>query len=313
MFSKWSSSSMSRAIVTPSLVIVGAPNFLSSTTLRPFGPSVTLTVSASLLTPASSRRLALLVEYKHLGHQALDLREHVTAREDEELLAVDGDLGSAVLRVDDLVADGHVQGDELAGVLGTPTRAYRENLALLGLLLRRVGDDKAGCGRLFGLARPNDDAVVQGLQLHFRGLLSGSVSTLDLRVPTIPARRRWQPRGRECYLELLKPQVRDCAGIERGRPGPLAAGSTRRPRSWRRCPCTWRGSGGTSAQPPSREGLGETRPQRGVGRHAAGEAGAAGPDLLSAAARDFATSTSTTASWNEAATSALETSGWART
>ena len=58
MFSKWSSSSMSRAIVTPSLVIVGAPNFLSSTTLRPFGPSVTLTVSASLLTPVSSRRRA---------------------------------------------------------------------------------------------------------------------------------------------------------------------------------------------------------------------------------------------------------------
>ena len=31
-FSKTSSTSISRAIVTPSLVIVGAPNFLSSTT-----------------------------------------------------------------------------------------------------------------------------------------------------------------------------------------------------------------------------------------------------------------------------------------
>ena len=37
MFSNGSSSSMSRAMVTPSLVIVGAPNFLSSTTLRPSG------------------------------------------------------------------------------------------------------------------------------------------------------------------------------------------------------------------------------------------------------------------------------------
>ena len=38
MFSNGSSSSMSRAIVTPSLVIVGEPNFLSRTTFRPFGP-----------------------------------------------------------------------------------------------------------------------------------------------------------------------------------------------------------------------------------------------------------------------------------
>ena len=58
MFSKGSSSSISLAIETPSLVIVGAPNFLSSTTLRPFGPSVTRTASASLLTPASSERRA---------------------------------------------------------------------------------------------------------------------------------------------------------------------------------------------------------------------------------------------------------------
>ena len=47
MFSKGSSSSISFAIVTPSLVMRGAPNFLSSTTLRPLGPRVILTVSAS--------------------------------------------------------------------------------------------------------------------------------------------------------------------------------------------------------------------------------------------------------------------------
>ncbi len=57
-FSKMSSSSISRAIVTPSLVMVGEPNFLSSTTYWPLGPSVTLTASASLLTPASSARRA---------------------------------------------------------------------------------------------------------------------------------------------------------------------------------------------------------------------------------------------------------------
>ncbi len=47
MFSSGSFSSISFATVTPSLVIVGDPNFLSITTLRPLGPSVTLTASAS--------------------------------------------------------------------------------------------------------------------------------------------------------------------------------------------------------------------------------------------------------------------------
>ena len=47
MFSRGSFSSISLATVTPSLVIVGAPNFLSSTTLRPLGPNVIFTASAS--------------------------------------------------------------------------------------------------------------------------------------------------------------------------------------------------------------------------------------------------------------------------
>jgi len=58
MFSYGSSRSTSFAIVTPSLVIVGAPHFFSKTTFLPFGPSVTFTTSASLLTPASSPFLA---------------------------------------------------------------------------------------------------------------------------------------------------------------------------------------------------------------------------------------------------------------
>src|SRR5881394_2450016 len=55
MFSSGSLRSISLATVTPSLVIVGAPNFLSSTTLRPLGPRVTFTASASAFTPCSSR------------------------------------------------------------------------------------------------------------------------------------------------------------------------------------------------------------------------------------------------------------------
>src|SRR5947199_6523397 len=45
-------------MLTPSLVIVGAPHFFSSTTLRPFGPSVTLTASASWFMPRSRPRRA---------------------------------------------------------------------------------------------------------------------------------------------------------------------------------------------------------------------------------------------------------------
>ena len=52
MFSKLSSSSISLATETPSLVTVGAPKLLSRTTFLPFGPSVTFTASASTFTPA---------------------------------------------------------------------------------------------------------------------------------------------------------------------------------------------------------------------------------------------------------------------
>ena len=54
MFSKWSSSSTSFATETPSFVTVGAPNFLSNKTLRPFGPSVTFTAREICSTPESS-------------------------------------------------------------------------------------------------------------------------------------------------------------------------------------------------------------------------------------------------------------------
>ncbi len=58
MFSKASSSSTSFAMVTPSLVMRGAPYFLPRTTLRPLGPRVTLTVFASWSRPDCSFFLA---------------------------------------------------------------------------------------------------------------------------------------------------------------------------------------------------------------------------------------------------------------
>ncbi len=58
IFSYGSSSSISLAMLTPSFVMVGAPHFFSSTTLRPFGPRVTLTASASWFIPRSRPRRA---------------------------------------------------------------------------------------------------------------------------------------------------------------------------------------------------------------------------------------------------------------
>ena len=55
MFWSLSLSSISLATETPSLVTVGAPKLRSSTTLRPLGPSVTLTALARMFTPSTMR------------------------------------------------------------------------------------------------------------------------------------------------------------------------------------------------------------------------------------------------------------------
>src|SRR5215213_8220547 len=67
-------------MVTPSLVIVGAPNFLSRTTLRPRGPRVTLTVSASLSTPRSSERRASSLNLMILAMPDLSIRRQGVER-----------------------------------------------------------------------------------------------------------------------------------------------------------------------------------------------------------------------------------------
>src|SRR6476661_10378202 len=58
MFSNLSSSSISLATVTPSLVERGAPKDLSRMTLRPLGPSVILTALARISTPRIIRSRA---------------------------------------------------------------------------------------------------------------------------------------------------------------------------------------------------------------------------------------------------------------
>ncbi len=58
IFANGSDSSMSFAIVTPSLIIVGLPHDFSSTTVLAAGPSVTLTAFATASIPSSNLRRA---------------------------------------------------------------------------------------------------------------------------------------------------------------------------------------------------------------------------------------------------------------
>ena len=67
IFSNLFSNSTSLATDTPSLVTVGAPNDLSRTTFLPFGPSVTFTAFANVLTPSSISVLALSPNFTSLA------------------------------------------------------------------------------------------------------------------------------------------------------------------------------------------------------------------------------------------------------
>jgi hypothetical protein len=81
---------------------------------------------------------------------ARDFGEHVRLTQDQEILALDLDLGAAVLRVQDLVALGDVERDALLAFLVPPAVTDREDLAALRLLLGRVRQvDAARRGLLF--------------------------------------------------------------------------------------------------------------------------------------------------------------------
>src|SRR6266508_2108444 len=207
MFSHGSSSSTSLAMVTPSLVMVGAPHFLSRTTLWPLGPSVSTTASASLLTPASRARRASSLNFSCLtgnetsshgsGARRLALEppdernwlllvddgQNVASRGDQVLVPLALCLGPAVLRVDDAVADLDVDRHPLP--LLETARTHRHDLALLRLLLGRIGDHDAGDRRLLLLLGLDDDPVLQGLQVELghtfllavlRGVLVGRLA-----------------------------------------------------------------------------------------------------------------------------------------
>src|SRR5580658_8475856 len=124
MFSNWSRRWISRAMVTPSLVTTGEPVIFSRMTLRPLGPSVDFTASASWSTPASSRlrasspkRSSLAIDQSPPGQwlNGLDGRlRHGRGRlGDEDRAAADAprvEIGDRIRRGVERVGPG-VQGD----------------------------------------------------------------------------------------------------------------------------------------------------------------------------------------------------------
>src|SRR5580704_3845420 len=207
MFSNLSWSSISLATVTPSLVMRGTPNDLSSTTLRPFGPSVTRTALARMSTPrsilsrASTENLTSLAAMNVspdcgqraprvglgardlivwnedeggaavgsggllLGHRGVEHAHDVALLHDQELDAVDLDLGSRPLAEQHPVADLEVDRDQLAGLVA-PAGPDGDDLALLRLFLRGVGNNDAPGGLLFSVDALDDDTVVKRAEFH---------------------------------------------------------------------------------------------------------------------------------------------------
>src|SRR5687768_12543401 len=100
MFASLSSSSISLATVTPSLVTVGEPQDFSRMTLRPRGPRVTLTVFASRLRPVAielralvEKTISLAAIFRFLsGIWLLEHGQHVVLAEDQVLGAVNLDV-----------------------------------------------------------------------------------------------------------------------------------------------------------------------------------------------------------------------------
>src|SRR5512143_4861 len=144
MLASLSSSSISLATVTPSLVTVGEPQLFSMTTLRPRGPRVTLTALASTLRPfAISARawvlktISLAAMFVLSSFPLLEHGEDVVLAQDQVFLTIDLHFGPAVLGEQDAVAGLELRLAD-AAILEHLAGADGDDLGLDRLLLRRV-------------------------------------------------------------------------------------------------------------------------------------------------------------------------------
>src|SRR5499426_447158 len=207
MFSNLSSSSISLATVTPSLVMRGAPKLLSSTTLRPLGPSVTRTALARISTPRSMRSRASAENFTSLAaiwfaplcreRRSGDHAHDVGLLHDQEFLAIELDLGAGPLAEQDPVAGFHLQRNQLAGLVAG-ARPDGDDLAFLRLLLGGIRNDDAALGLFLAFEAADYDAIVEGTKFRFGhgfplrrssapgvegGKIGSAVGTRHARVP----------------------------------------------------------------------------------------------------------------------------------
>src|SRR5918996_830914 len=190
MFSNLSKSSISLATVTPSLEMRGAPNDLSMITLRPLGPSVTLTASASISMPRSMRARASVLNLMSLAAMAVrpphtwlafwrssgsrrlacralafDDAYDVRFLHDQQLLAVHLDLGARPFAEQDGIAFLDIRLNPLAGLVAG-ARADRHHLALHRLFLGGIGDDHSTRRARLLLDPPDHHTIMQRLDFH---------------------------------------------------------------------------------------------------------------------------------------------------
>src|SRR3954468_785370 len=155
IFSIGSLSSTSLATVTPSLVTVGDPNFLSMTTFLPLGPRVTFTASASWSTPRLSLDRASVLKRSSLDAMSqnllmsraepaalysarlglADLGQNVRGLDDDDFVAAELERGATVLTVDHDIANLQIHRDAIA--LFHSTGPNRDHFALSWLFLGR--------------------------------------------------------------------------------------------------------------------------------------------------------------------------------
>src|SRR5262249_19218603 len=97
---------------------------------------------------------------------------------DQEFLAVELDLGARPFAEQHAIADLEVDRDQLAALVAA-AGADRGDLALRRLFLRRVGNDDAAFGLLFGVDTLDHDAVMQRTKFGFGHDVSLPGGSLD--------------------------------------------------------------------------------------------------------------------------------------
>src|SRR3954452_11382086 len=100
-----------------------------------------------------------------LLHLLGDDAEEIGFAEDDEFFVVDFDFGAGVFAVVDFIADGDGDGGAFAGVEHF-ARAGGDDFAAGGLFLGAFGEEDAGGGFGFGFGLFDDEAVVEGADVH---------------------------------------------------------------------------------------------------------------------------------------------------